>query len=89
MGVNANLSLPPETKAEDVMNALAALAGNKAVDIPCSNSNGRKMWISCQWPKVAKVHARTSGSNWLEFAYLGFACHNDPLGFDKIGRAHV
>jgi hypothetical protein len=79
MGVNANLSLPPKTHVEDVLDALAALAGNKAEDVPHFNYGQR--WLSCEWPKAAKVRARPSGSGSPEYTYLHFACHNDPLGF--------
>jgi hypothetical protein len=80
MGVNANLSLPPETHVEDVLDALAALAGNKAKDVPHFNQGER--WLTFEWPKAAKVEARTSGYGSPEYVYLGFTCGNDPLGFE-------
>jgi hypothetical protein len=73
MGVNCCLTLPGRTKHEDVLNALAALAGNT-----CELKHHRD-YSTYEWTTEAIKVQPSSFSP--EYVYLDFPCFNDPHGF--------
>lgn len=88
MGVNSYWYCQPETRCDDVLNALAALAGNESMEVrrtlPYDRSYTCREWVNV---KGCKPRFRKSNSNDSpEYAFMEFPCFTDPFYSD--GAVH-